>query len=87
MLPSNRSVLPSDLKMHIGQRIFQAVGQPNAKVGQPEDIANAVSYLVSPAAHFITGEARDPMLRLCVLMIITRPDCYHRRRNYVELTT
>lgn len=30
---------------------------PDAKVGQPEVIASAVSYLCSPEAHFITGQS------------------------------
>jgi 3-oxoacyl-[acyl-carrier protein] reductase len=30
--------------------------QPSGKAGQPEDIANAVSFLASPATQFITGQ-------------------------------
>jgi len=30
---------------------------PHAKLGQPEDIASIVSYLVKPEAHFITGQS------------------------------
>lgn len=29
---------------------------PHAKTGQPFDVASVVAYLVSPAAHFITGD-------------------------------
>ena len=31
------------------------------EVGQPEDVASFVSYLVSPAGRFITGEITIPM--------------------------
>ena len=54
--------LRSNPKVQIDQLIFQGFGLPGAKIAQPEDIASAVSYLASPAAHFITGEAHDPML-------------------------
>lgn len=30
---------------------------PIARMGQPEDIAEAVVFLASPAAHYITGQA------------------------------
>jgi len=30
---------------------------PHAKLGQPEDIASVVSYLVKPEAHLITGQS------------------------------
>jgi 2-hydroxycyclohexanecarboxyl-CoA dehydrogenase len=39
-------------------KIIDAVtrGIPLGRLGQPDDIANAVVFLASPAAHFITGQ-------------------------------
>jgi 3-oxoacyl-[acyl-carrier protein] reductase len=34
-------------------------GVPLGRIGQPEEIAAAVSYLVSPAAGFVTGATID----------------------------
>ncbi len=36
---------------------YSVEGLPIARMGQPEDIAEAVVFLASPAAHYITGQA------------------------------
>ena len=36
---------------------YSVEGLPIARIGQPEDIAEAVVFLASPAAHYITGQA------------------------------
>lgn len=36
---------------------YRIDGLPIARMGQPEDIAEAVVFLASPAAHYITGQA------------------------------
>jgi NAD(P)-dependent dehydrogenase (short-subunit alcohol dehydrogenase family) len=59
LLPDMSATLHSAKSLLINRSYMQAFGLPNAKVGQPEDIASAVSYLVSPGAHFITGEAHE----------------------------
>ena len=48
-----------------------AVQQPVGRVGAPPDIANAVLYLCSPMAGFITGE------NLCIDGGMTRQMIYH----------
>lgn len=48
-----------------------AVQQPVGRVGDPDDIANAVLYLCSPMAGFITGE------NICIDGGMTRQMIYH----------
>ena len=48
-----------------------AVQQPVGRVGNPEDIANAVLYLCSPMAGFITGE------NICIDGGMTKQMIYH----------
>ncbi len=36
---------------------YSVEGLPIARMGQPEDIAEAVVFLTSPASHYITGQA------------------------------
>ena len=48
-----------------------AVQQPAGRVGTPKDIANAVLFLCSPAAGFITGE------NICIDGGMTRQMIYH----------
>ncbi|KAA1480038.1 NAD-P-binding protein [Dentipellis sp. KUC8613] len=38
------------------EKLKETVGFPHAKTGYPEDIAQWVSYIVSPGSHFITGQ-------------------------------
>ncbi|TFY70868.1 hypothetical protein EVG20_g2130 [Dentipellis fragilis] len=39
------------------QQVKEGLGISHAKTGYPDDIAHLVSYLVSPQAHYITGQA------------------------------
>ena len=43
-----------DIILLVSAQFMGAVG----RIGQPEDIANAVSFLVSDEASFITGESK-----------------------------
>lgn len=62
-----------------GSAAKHALGSPNAKIGQPEDVASAISYLVSPEAHFITGQSGYLVIIRPVPITSLRPDYYHRR--------
>lgn len=42
-----------------GQKYMGTAGVPLGRIGQPEEIAAAVSYLVSPGAAFVTGATID----------------------------
>ncbi len=46
--------MTQSLSKEVMQNLINA--QPTKKVGQPEDIANAVSFLVSEKSNFITGQ-------------------------------
>jgi hypothetical protein len=71
--------------MHIDQRYYtQAMGTPNAKIGRPEDVASTVSYLVSPEAHFITGQSGYLVIKH-VPIVILRPDYHCRRWHCIQL--
>ncbi len=51
--PALRATVPEE-------QLAQVVrGTPVARLGQPEDIAAAIAFLVSPAASFITGSTID----------------------------
>ena len=44
---------------HEGQKYMGTAGVPLGRIGLPEEIAAAVSYLVSPGAGFVTGATLD----------------------------
>lgn len=57
---------------------IQGLKVPHAKVGKVDDVSGAVSYLVSPQAHFITGEFHSLDLNILMRVInIVRPDPGH----------
>ena len=58
------AVLPGVVKTPMSDRFFETMGQTQAEkikaahplvLGEPSDFANAVAYLISPAASWITG--------------------------------
>jgi 3-oxoacyl-[acyl-carrier protein] reductase len=54
--PMLRQTVPSGNE---GQKYMGVAGVPLGRIGQPEEIAAAVSYLVSPDAGFVTGATID----------------------------
>ena len=46
---------PPDLLAFYWHYARQAKGVPMGRMGEPEDIANAIVYLVSDAANYVTG--------------------------------
>jgi 3-oxoacyl-[acyl-carrier protein] reductase len=42
-----------------GQKYLGTAAVPLGRIGAPEEIAAAVSYLVSPGAGFVTGATLD----------------------------
>jgi len=48
------SPLSQNLEAGVLQKLIEA--QPTKNMGRPEDVANAVSFLVSERTHFITGQ-------------------------------
>ena len=55
-------VIETDMVKPLGREALSALAEetPLGRLGQPEDVANCVSFLCSPAADFLTGQVLAP---------------------------
>jgi 3-oxoacyl-[acyl-carrier protein] reductase len=54
-------VILTDMVENVSQETLEELRQetPLEKLGRPEDVANAIFYLASPQASFVTGTVLD----------------------------
>ncbi|MEG1073420.1 MAG: 3-oxoacyl-ACP reductase FabG, partial [Oscillospiraceae bacterium] len=55
-------VIATDMNKNLSPQDLQALAEdtPLGRIGTPEDVANAISYLVSEGAAFVTGQVLAP---------------------------
>ncbi|MEG0441566.1 MAG: SDR family oxidoreductase [Oscillospiraceae bacterium] len=55
-------VIATDMNKNLSPQDLQALAEdtPMGRIGTPEDVANAISYLVSEGASFVTGQVLAP---------------------------
>ncbi|MEG0756531.1 MAG: 3-oxoacyl-ACP reductase FabG [Oscillospiraceae bacterium] len=55
-------VIATDMNRNLSPEDLQALAEdtPLGRIGTPEDVANAISYLVSEGASFVTGQVLAP---------------------------
>ncbi|KAF7373719.1 hypothetical protein MSAN_00582900 [Mycena sanguinolenta] len=57
IIATNMTAHPLDEEHGAGYGVKQHLGIPEGvRTGQPSDVANVVSFLVSPKSHFVTGQ-------------------------------